>query len=57
MGLSTHIFYHGSCSDDVTPTFGLGDDHHDYGRGFYTTADKELGKKCMSLCTILRGIR
>ena len=37
--------YHGSQVEDFTPTFGLGDDTHDYGRGFYTTADKELGKE------------
>lgn len=45
MGLSGRIFYHGSCSDVVTPTFGLGDDHHDYGRGFYLTEDIALAKE------------
>ena len=38
------ILYHGSQVENFTPTYGLGDDTHDYGRGFYTTADKELGK-------------
>jgi len=37
--------YHGSQVESFVPTFGLGDDTHDYGRGFYTTADKELGKE------------
>ena len=37
--------YHGSQVENFTPTYGLGDDTHDYGRGFYTTADKELGKE------------
>ena len=29
--------YHGSPERDFTPTFGLGRDQHDYGRGFYLT--------------------
>ena len=37
--------YHGSQVKDFVPTCGLGIDTHDYGRGFYTTADKELGKE------------
>ena len=37
--------YHGSQVENFTPTYDLGDDTHDYGRGFYTTADKELGKE------------
>ena len=39
------ILYHGSQVESFMPTFGLGNDTHDYGRGFYTTADKELGKE------------
>ena len=39
------ILYHGSQVESFTPTYGLGNDTHDYGRGFYTTADKELGKE------------
>lgn len=39
------ILYHGSQVENFTPTYGLGDDTHDYGRGFYTTANKELGKE------------
>lgn len=37
--------YHGSSSEVVTPTYGLGDDIHDYGRGFYLTPDIELAKE------------
>ena len=37
--------YHGSQIENFTPTYGLGNDTHDYGRGFYTTADKELGRE------------
>lgn len=37
--------YNGSQVRDFVPTYGLGNDTHDYGRGFYTTADKELGKE------------
>lgn len=33
--MTGQILYHGSASESVQPTFGLGDDHHDYGRGFY----------------------
>ena len=39
------ILYHGSQVESFTPTYGLGNDSHDYGRGFYTTADIELGKE------------
>ena len=39
------ILYHGSQVESFTPTYGLGNDTHDYGRGFYTTADIELGRE------------
>lgn len=32
--------YHGSQDEVVVPEFGLGHDHHDFGRGFYLT-DRE----------------
>lgn len=35
--------YHGSQEENFVPAFGLGNDGHDYGRGFYTTADRDLG--------------
>lgn len=27
--------YHGSPNQDIIPTFGLGEEKHDYGKGFY----------------------
>lgn len=37
--------YHGTPDKIVTPTYGKGDDKHDYGRGFYLTEDIELAKE------------
>ena len=37
--------YHGTSDKIVTPTYGKGDDKHDYGRGFYLTEDIELAKE------------
>lgn len=42
---NTIMLYHGSPNAVRTPTFGLGEDKHDYGRGFYLTPDKELAKE------------
>ena len=39
------ILYHGTPDKIVVPTFGLGDDKHDYGRGFYLTESAELAKE------------
>ena len=39
------ILYHGTSEKRFMPTFGLGNDRHDYGRGFYLTADFELAKE------------
>lgn len=39
------ILYHGSPEKIVTPTFGLGEERHDYGKGFYLTADLDLAKE------------
>ena len=39
------ILYHGTPDKKVMPTFGLGDDKHDYGRGFYLSEDIELAKE------------
>ena len=39
------ILYHGTSEKIVRPTFGLGNDKHDYGRGFYLTEDIELAKE------------
>ena len=37
--------YHGSPVESFRPTFGLGRDDHDYGRGFYMTADIDLARE------------
>lgn len=39
------ILYHGSPKKIVQPQFGLGEDKHDYGRGFYLTESIELAKE------------
>ena len=39
------ILYHGTPDKTVVPSYGLGDDKHDYGRGFYLTEDFELAKE------------
>lgn len=39
------ILFHGTPNKNVVPTFGLGDDKHDYGRGFYMTENYELAKE------------
>ena len=39
------VLYHGSPNKIVTPTFGLGEEKHDYGKGFYLTGDKNLAKE------------
>ena len=39
------ILYHGSPNKIVTPIYGLGQDRHDYGNGFYLTEDLELAKE------------
>lgn len=43
--MSNIILYHGSAERIVTPTFGLGEDRHDYGKGFYLTENVELAKE------------
>lgn len=39
------ILYHGTSDKIVEPTFGLGDEKHDYGKGFYLTENPELAKE------------
>ncbi len=39
------ILFHGTPDKIVVPTFGLGDEKHDYGKGFYLTEDPELAKE------------
>lgn len=43
--MSNIILYHGSAERIVIPTFGLGEDRHDYGKGFYLTENVELAKE------------
>ena len=39
------ILFHGSPNKEINPTYGLGNDKHDYGKGFYLTDDYELAKE------------
>ena len=39
------ILYHGSPNQQVSPKYGLGDEKHDYGKGFYLTENLELAKE------------
>lgn len=39
------ILYHGTPDKIVVPAFGLGNDKHDYGKGFYLTENQELAKE------------
>lgn len=39
------ILYHGSPNEMIHPIYGLGEDKHDYDRGFYLTANIELAKE------------
>jgi hypothetical protein len=37
--------YHGSQNENVRPQYGLGEDRHDFGRGFYLTDSTDLAKE------------
>lgn len=39
------ILYHGSPNRVVVPQYNLGEDRHDYGKGFYLTENIELAKE------------
>lgn len=43
--MATITLFHGSPYESVTPEYGLGNDKHDYGRGFYLTKSVELAKE------------
>ena len=45
MNLTYTVYCHGSASEAVSPTFWLGDDHHDDGRRLCLTADLTLAKE------------
>ena len=37
--------FHGSPDKMIVPTYGLGNEKHDYGKGFYLTESIELAKE------------
>jgi len=39
------VLYHGSQVENFVPTFGLGKEQHDYGRGFYLTESLDLARE------------
>lgn len=39
------ILYHGTAEKIVSPSFGLGNEKHDYGKGFYLTESVDLAKE------------
>ena len=39
------VLYHGSPNKIVVPQYGLGEEKHDYGKGFYLTESIELAKE------------
>lgn len=43
--METITLFHGSPNKVVAPQYGLGNDRHDYGRGFYLTEDIGLAKE------------
>ena len=43
--MNTIILYHGTSEKIVEPTYGYGNDKHDYGKGFYLTENINLAKE------------
>ena len=43
--MGTIILYHGTPDQIVVPTYGRGDNKHDYGRGFYLTESLDFAKE------------
>lgn len=39
------VLFHGTSDEIVKPSFGLGNEKHDYGKGFYLTDNIELAKE------------
>lgn len=39
------VLFHGSVNKNVYPSYGLGEEKHDYGKGFYLTQNIELAKE------------
>ena len=46
---NVRILYHGSPNKEIRPTYGLGNDKHDYGKGFYLTESPVLASE-WSVC-------
>jgi len=46
--------YHGSPNETLLPTYGKGEDKHDYGKGFYLTPDIELARE-WAVCNDTEG--
>ena len=46
---NTLILYHGSPNKEIRPTYGLGNDKYDYGKGFYLTESPALASE-WSVC-------
>lgn len=46
---NTLILYYGSPNKEIIPTYGLGNDRHDYGKGFYLTESPALASE-WSVC-------
>ena len=43
------VLYHGRPDKQIVPTYGLGNDKHDYGKGFYLTGSPVLASE-WSVC-------
>lgn len=43
--MASIILYHGTAERIVSPSFGLGNEKHDYGKGFYLTESVDLAKE------------
>lgn len=39
------VLFHGTPDKIVVPTYGKGEEKHDYGRGFYLTASADFAKE------------
>ena len=52
---NTRILYHGSPNKEIRPTYGLGNDKHDYGKGFYLTESPALASE-WSVCNPIEKV-
>lgn len=44
------ILFHGTADKVIVPTYGLGNEKHDYGKGFYLTENVKLAKEWAVCC-------